>query len=1296
MRTRFLAALVLLPCVLLVRAEDWPTYRHDNGRTAITQEKLPVPLAEAWVFQSRHAPSPAWEPPRAVPVEGILELPRVRFDDAYHVVSAGDAVYFGSSSDNKVYCLDAATGKLRWTFFTGGPVRLAPTVAGPRVYVGSDDGCVYCLNAANGAVVWQRRVGPSEERLLGHGRMISRWPVRTGVLVDGDIAYYGAGIFPSEGIYLEAVRAADGSLIWRNDTGGEATGSRLSYQGYLLANATQLVVPQGRATPALFDRTSGSLLTQPTFGKSVGGTDAWLFNDTLYTGTEEIMGYNPATRARVTWFAGRKVIITPTVSYLTTTNALLALNPEEYSPLASVWLRLQAERTKLASSMRTPTNEKKRLTDAIAEDRKALAQATSETERARLEKEIEAQETKLAAVTEQLERARERLQALNEKLKEADAAMSKAVRWRLECECPDSLIMAGDVLFAGGQDHVIAVRADDGQKLWQAAVSGKAKGLAVANGRLYVSTDTGAIHCFSAGKVAAPARISEPTVAAPYPTDALTAQYAAAADTIVRESGVRRGYCLVLGCEIGRLAFELAQRTELRIIGVEPDPQKVAAARRALDAAGLYGARVTVDCGPLDRLPYADFFANLVVSDTALFGKLPNVSREVERVLKPVGGVAMIGPVSELKRSKLVRGPLPGAGSWTHQYANAANTASSDDTYVRCPLGLLWFGDPGPLQMPSRHARAAAPLAVNGVMIVPSENEVTAYDAYNGLKLWERSIPKVLRTRVSAESSNVAADPHSVYVATSNTCVRLALQTGTPLTTYRVPEQLDGTARNWGHLAVADNRLIGSGTTGTNRTSDLLFAYDLRTGQLAWTHSASNILHTSISAGEGCVFFVQAPTVSKRGKSKSAKTTPTYRTTALSLADGKVVWRKDLDLTGCVDGKYWGALGTMVHDGVLVLFGVYTDGHFWKEFFANQFDQRRVLALKARDGSTLWSKNIAYRVRPLILGDTLHAEPWAFDLHTGAQRERTNPITGRVEPWQFARPGHHCGTPIAAPNVMFFRSYYLGYYDLTGDYGTMTFGGQRPGCWINFLPANGVAMMPEASSGCMCPFPNMCTIVLAPRTQNRAWAQYSISGDIKPVQHLALNLGAPGDRRDDQGTLWLAYPRPKGSLVLQFKVDLKLMSEPPKTAVATAESPAHPALPPNLGPGYFAYSPDFLPVAGTRSPWLYTFGCRGLQRCEIPLLEPGSGAGRYTVRLGFAEIEEVKAGQRLFDIALQGKPVQRNFDIVREARGPRKALIKEFTGVQAADNLVIELTPKSSRLPPLLQTIEIIREGAAR
>ena len=69
-------------------------------------------------------------------------------------------------------------------------------------------------------------------------------------------------------------------------------------------------------------------------------------------------------------------------------------------------------------------------------------------------------------------------------------------KWTVPSEYRYSLIKAGDTLFAGGDDEVAAFDIATGNKVWSAPVSGRACGLAVANGGLYVSTDTGNIHAF--------------------------------------------------------------------------------------------------------------------------------------------------------------------------------------------------------------------------------------------------------------------------------------------------------------------------------------------------------------------------------------------------------------------------------------------------------------------------------------------------------------------------------------------------------------------------------------------------------------------------------------------------------------------------------------------------------------------------------------------------------------------------------------------------------------------------------
>ncbi len=42
------------------------------------------------------------------------------------------------------------------------------------------------------------------------------------------------------------------------------------------------------------------------------------------------------------------------------------------------------------------------------------------------------------------------------------------------------------------------------------------------------------------------------------------------------------------------------------------------------------------------------------------------------------------------------RGKLPGAGQWNHQYADAANTACSNDELMSNDMQLQWFGRPRP------------------------------------------------------------------------------------------------------------------------------------------------------------------------------------------------------------------------------------------------------------------------------------------------------------------------------------------------------------------------------------------------------------------------------------------------------------------------------------------------------------------------------------------------------------------------------------------------------------------------
>ena len=62
-----------------------------------------------------------------------------------------------------------------------------------------------------------------------------------------------------------------------------------------------------------------------------------------------------------------------------------------------------------------------------------------------------------------------------------------------------------------------------------------------------------------------------PDATSPYGSDAASRKCAQTAEQILSASGVTRGYCLVLNCNDGQLAYELAKRSELIVFGVDND-----------------------------------------------------------------------------------------------------------------------------------------------------------------------------------------------------------------------------------------------------------------------------------------------------------------------------------------------------------------------------------------------------------------------------------------------------------------------------------------------------------------------------------------------------------------------------------------------------------------------------------------------------------------------------------------------------------------------------------------------------
>ena len=1067
---------LLIPCLcsillawvvcggLLAAGADWPTYQRHSDRNAATEERLAIPLSVAWVHQARHIPQPAWPPPaRQDFYHGAFDLaPRVDFDYAYQVVAAGERLFFGSAADNAVHCLAAGTGEERWAFSTEGPVRLAPSLHEGKLYFGSDDGYVYCLRAADGGVLWRYRPGPTDRRLPGNGHVISLWPVRTGLIVEAGAVYGGAGLFPEHGVYLFALDAESGKRLWQRAIDQPA-------QGYLATDGVALWVPSGRA---------GVIGVRLRDGRELGSADAYgtyLVATAGHLFCESSEHQRQLQLLRGLTYPAHFITLSGEIAYLQGPREMIALKLAPYLQRGAKLVESRQRRTMLMEKLQK-----------LGDDHPAAH----------------------AQLTNDLDTVCQSIVTIEGQMRDGFHV------WKREDSRAFSFMLAGDTLLCGRQGRVTAARAADGRELWGAEVLGKAYGLVVAGGRLFVSTDEGRIYCFQSNAAAQAGEVQPPRATRPYPEDRLTAVYARAAEAIVQELGGGKGYALVLDCGEGRLACELARRTEMVIVGVEADGVKAAQARQALARAGLAG-RITVHHVDPQRLPYPKYFANLIVSDAAVVSdKLPRAPAEILRLLRPYGGLAMFGgecvareEADRWRRAAAAegatvmhrggwmlvrRGPLPGAGEWTHQYANPANTSSSGDSLVRGPLEPLWFGEPGPREMIDRHNRTMAPLLKQGRLFVPANERVIVLDAYNGTRLWEAAVPGSRRVGVMRDAAHMALADDCLYILVGAECLALDVASGRQQAVLHAPQPAVGKCQ-WGYLAVAEDRLIGSiqepGSSFSQHTnmcpilegdfrpvilSDGLFALDRHGGDLLWLYRAS-ILNSAVALGNGRAYLLATPspptTDQGRGRIRIDKFL-SGRTSliALDIKSGRKDWQQPVQLP--------------FQHIVYLCYAPTVDTVFLSGTFNAAGGASRLYyglrAFRASTGQPLWQCDILAGnpggdhgeqwQHPVILGDKVFSKYYACDLRTGAPLPR----------WKQRPSFGGCGTLSASASALFFRNGNPAFFDLDLCTGGALNHVSRPGCFINIIPAGGIVSVPEASAGCTCAYPLQASFAYVP------------------------------------------------------------------------------------------------------------------------------------------------------------------------------------------------------------------------
>ena len=224
--------------------DDWPTFRADNAGSAMTTAVVPQSVSLLWESKVRCA---------------VHTLPAAP-------VASGGLVFTGGP-DGVVSALDAASGELQWKAYTGGAIRIAPTIWKGRVFVGSADGWVYSFEARTGRLLWRFRAAPAERKIPVYNTISSTWPASGGVLVEDGVAYVAAGIVNYDGTYVYALDAETGKVIWKNDSSGHLNSeahSGVSLQGHILLTGGKLYIAGGNAvSPAVYDTKDGKCLNDP-------------------------------------------------------------------------------------------------------------------------------------------------------------------------------------------------------------------------------------------------------------------------------------------------------------------------------------------------------------------------------------------------------------------------------------------------------------------------------------------------------------------------------------------------------------------------------------------------------------------------------------------------------------------------------------------------------------------------------------------------------------------------------------------------------------------------------------------------------------------------------------------------------------------------------------------------------------------------------------------------------------------------------------------------------------------------
>jgi outer membrane protein assembly factor BamB len=696
-------------------------------------------------------------------------------------VVLGHRLFVGSTVNDSLTAYDTRTGNELWRFYTEGPVRFAPVAANGKVYAVSDDGHLYCLEAETGTLRWKMNGGPAKRLIVGNDRLVSTWPARGGVVLAEGVLYFTASIWPSMGVFIHAVDAESGKILWTNsDTGsryvvhphGAPSFGSIVPQGYLAVAGDYLVVPGGRSLPGVFHRKTGELVHFDFGGKTSGGFHVMAGDESYWVGGE-LFQLKDGLR-----LASMKADL---------------MTPQECIAFDGQQLQLLS----LKGGVQTKT----------VTDRKGQPQ-------------------EVATFTPKEKRS---------------LPLGSGLSGEIYCAAGNRIYLGGKNKIAA----VDVPRAHSDQPLsaaWRMSIDDIPSAMLAADDRLFVVTENHKLYCYGAG--VQPANVhSLPEKALPAANDAW-AQNAKPFIEASRSKGgyalalgIGSGRLieeLLQHTELHIVAVDsdraklnhLRQKLDqaglygTRLAAIEGDPTNISFPPYFADLIVVEdeaAAPTFARPGPLAHIfqalrPYGGVF---VFSTTE--GQHATVQAMVDQQAETFAGVKLErqGSLTRLRRA----GALPNSADWTHQYGDATNSAVSKDQLVKAPLGVLWFGGPSNDKVLPRHGHGPSPQVAGGRLVIEGPDMLRAVDVYTGRVHWEKDLPGVGEyynvTRhfsgAGEVGSNYVTLSDRVYVIYQNKILELDAVDGETVHAYELDaEENEKKTPTWGFLAAAGNKLVAT------------------------------------------------------------------------------------------------------------------------------------------------------------------------------------------------------------------------------------------------------------------------------------------------------------------------------------------------------------------------------------------------------------------------------------------------------------------------------------------------------